>query len=176
MSSVVLFTRSGGETRAAGALLAAALRPGDVVLLCGDLGAGKTTMVQGIGDAFGVGEPMTSPTFTLVRTYATRPVLAHADVWRLCHLREVLDLGLDELLDEGAIGLVEWGDAVADALGRDALVVRLEPVAGEPETVRRITIEARGSSVAARLDAVATELAPAGGVAVGAELAPAERR
>lgn len=152
--AVEIVTRSAAETRAAGARLGSLLRRGDVVLLCGDLGAGKTTMVQGVGDAFGVGEPMTSPTFTLVRTYGTDPVLAHADVWRLSRLREVLDLGLDELLDDGAIGLVEWGDAVAEAIGRDALVVRLARPDGEPETTRRITVEARGEAMAARLGAV----------------------
>jgi tRNA threonylcarbamoyladenosine biosynthesis protein TsaE len=115
------------------------LERGDVVLLCGDLGAGKTTLVQGIGAAFGVDEPMTSPTFILVHTYGEDPLLAHVDAWRLENLSEVLDLGLDELLDEGAIALVEWGNRIAGALGRhDAIVVEITP--GSDDGSRVITV------------------------------------
>jgi tRNA threonylcarbamoyladenosine biosynthesis protein TsaE len=154
---ISLTTSSPAETRAVGAAIASVLRPGDVLLLAGELGAGKTTLVQGIGDFFGVGEPMTSPTFTLVHTYGTDPVLAHVDVWRLEHLREVLDLGLDELIDAGAIALVEWGDAVAGALGGEAFLVRLERVAAEEEQ-RSISVEAIGEGPAARLGLLAERL------------------
>ncbi len=149
-------TTSPAATRAVGAALAPVLRPGDLVLLAGDLGSGKTTLVQGIGEALGVGEPMTSPTFTLVRVYRTNPVIAHADVWRLTRLRELLDLDLDELLEDGAIALVEWGDAVEESFGRDALVVRIERGATEDE--RTIGFEAHGESFGARLEALAERL------------------
>jgi tRNA threonylcarbamoyladenosine biosynthesis protein TsaE len=153
-----LTTSSPSETRAVGAAIASVLQPGDVLLLAGELGAGKTTLVQGIGDFFGVGEPMTSPTFTLVHTYGTDPLLAHVDVWRLEHLREVLDLGLDELLDAGAIAIVEWGDAVAEALGGEAFLVRLERVPAEEEQ-RSVSVEAIGEGPVARLELLAGRLA-----------------
>jgi tRNA threonylcarbamoyladenosine biosynthesis protein TsaE len=121
-------TSSPAETRAFGATLAEVLEPGDIVLLAGELGAGKTTLVQGIGDRFGVSEPMTSPTFTLMRTYDTSPAIAHVDIWRVEHLHEVLDLGLEEVLEDGGIALVEWGDVILPHLGRDAILVRLSRV------------------------------------------------
>ncbi len=157
-----LTTASPEETQATGAALAAVLAPGDVVLLCGELGAGKTTFVQGVGDALGVGEPMTSPTFTLVQTYGSDPVVVHADAWRLTNLREVLDLGLDELLDDGAIALVEWGDTVAAAVGRPAFVVRLERT-GDGEDQRLVTVEVTDESLSARLAKLAGMLSPADG-------------
>jgi tRNA threonylcarbamoyladenosine biosynthesis protein TsaE len=117
--------------------LAPALRAGDVVLLAGDLGTGKTTFTKGLAEVLGVTEPVTSPTFTLVRTYPTiRSVeepadpsivrnLVHVDVFRLDRLQEVVDLAIGEMLEEGAVAVVEWGDLAAPVLGRDALVVNL---------------------------------------------------
>jgi tRNA threonylcarbamoyladenosine biosynthesis protein TsaE len=153
-------TRSPDETRAVAAAFATVLLPGDVVLLCGELGAGKTTFVQGVGDALGVGEPMTSPTFTLVQTYGTFPVVAHADAWRLTNLREVLDLGLDELLDDGAVALVEWGDAVSAAIGRPAFVVSLERP-GDDDQERTVTVEVTDEALARRLAQLDRALSPA---------------
>jgi tRNA threonylcarbamoyladenosine biosynthesis protein TsaE len=122
------------------------LEPGDIVLLAGELGAGKTTLVQGIGDRLGVGEPMTSPTFTLMRTYDTSPVIAHVDVWRVEHLHEVLDLGLEEVLEDGGVAVIEWGDVIGPYLGRDSILVRLTRPTGtvgeNDEDSREITIEA----------------------------------
>ena len=167
--AAAVVTRSPAETQAVGAALAGVLAPGDVVLLCGELGAGKTTFAQGVGDALGVGEPMTSPTFTLVHTYGSDPVIAHVDAWRLSNLREVLDLGLDELIDDGAIALVEWGDTVAEAIGRPAFLVRLErdveagddAAAGKDarDDRRRITLEVTDVSLADRLEEVAGRVA-----------------
>jgi tRNA threonylcarbamoyladenosine biosynthesis protein TsaE len=121
-----LRTKSADDTRALGAELARLLRPGDVVLLAGDLGAGKTSLVQGLGRGLGVDEPITSPTFTLVRCYDCEPVLLHADVYRLDHLQEAIDLGLPELLDDGAVAVIEWGDVLAPTLPADFLELRLE--------------------------------------------------
>jgi tRNA threonylcarbamoyladenosine biosynthesis protein TsaE len=149
---ITLHTSSAAGTRALGAMLAGVLERGDVVLLCGELGAGKTTLVQGIGAAFGVDEPMTSPTFILVHTYGEDPVLAHVDAWRLENLGEVLDLGLDELLDEGAIALVEWGNRIAGALGRDAFVVEITQ--GPDDESRVITISSPSPALEARLKAI----------------------
>jgi tRNA threonylcarbamoyladenosine biosynthesis protein TsaE len=113
------------------AAVAGLARPGDVVVLAGDLGTGKTVFAQGFGRALGVDEPITSPTFVLVRTYPGRLRLVHADVYRLDHMQEVIDLGLNELLDEGGVALVEWGDVAVPVLSADFLEVHLGWGAGE---------------------------------------------
>lgn len=118
-------TKSADDTRALAGRLAALARPGDVVLLAGDLGTGKTTFAQGFGRALGIEEPIVSPTFTLVREYTGRHHLVHADVYRLDQLQEIIDLGLPEMLDDGSIALIEWGDMAAPALPADYLEVRL---------------------------------------------------
>jgi tRNA threonylcarbamoyladenosine biosynthesis protein TsaE len=125
-------TKSGEDTKELAAALAALATPGDLILLAGDLGSGKTTFAQGFGAGLGVQEPIVSPTFTLVRNYHGRLPLIHCDVYRLDHLQEVIDLGLSELLDEGGVALVEWGDVVVPTLPADFLEVRLEY--GDPTT------------------------------------------
>ena len=136
-----LHTRSAADTRALGAALAGALHPGDIVLLAGDLGAGKTTLVQGVASGLGITEQVTSPTFTLVRHYRC-PVatpgeagsvrtLLHADLYRLERLDEVADLAIGEMVEDAAVAVVEWGDVGGPVLGRDALPVRLDPGPGE---------------------------------------------
>ena len=105
------------------------LRPRRRAAAVGGLGAGKTTFAQGFGRALGIDEPVTSPTFTLVRQYevATRPTgvrtLFHADVYRLERLDEIADLGLGQLVEDGGVALVEWGDAAEPVLGADALLL-----------------------------------------------------
>ena len=113
--TVVVRTATPDDTKHVGAALARFLRPGDTVLLGGELGAGKTTLTQGLAAALGVGEPVTSPTFVLVHSYKTAAgwELLHADVWRLEHLQEVIDLALPELLEDGAAAVIEWGDIAA---------------------------------------------------------------
>ncbi len=131
------------DTKSMGALLARLLEPGDVVLLGGELGAGKTTFTQGLAAELGVSEPVTSPTFVLVHSYKTAAGwdLLHADVWRLEHLHEVIDLALPELLEDGAAAVIEWGEMAAPALARDWLHVAISydtttvgqnPRAGQP--------------------------------------------
>lgn len=122
--------------------LAGWLSPGDLVLLEGELGAGKTTFCQGLAEALGVEEPVTSPTFTLVRSYATQVgfELLHVDLYRLESRHEVLDLGLGEALDEGAVALVEWGDRAQESLGPPSLWVRLRY--GSDPGARELEIEA----------------------------------
>ena len=162
-------------TRALAGRLAGICRPGDVLLLVGDLGAGKTTFAQGFGAALGVEGPVTSPTFTLVRQYpcAGPPgvrQLIHADVYRLASLAEVADLALAELVEEGAVALVEWGERAAPALGPSTLTVTLVPepaAAGSgPEAadeVRRLSLVGRGPDWAGRRQQVASALAAAEG-------------
>jgi tRNA threonylcarbamoyladenosine biosynthesis protein TsaE len=121
-------TRSLAHTHAVAAAIAELSRSGDVVVLAGEMGAGKTAFAQGFGVALGVQEPITSPTFNLVHSYpAGRITLHHADVYRLATQNEVADLALGELAEDRGIVLVEWGDVVAGVLG-DHLSVRLESV------------------------------------------------
>jgi tRNA threonylcarbamoyladenosine biosynthesis protein TsaE len=117
-------TRSAGETGSVGAALAGVLRAGDLVVLAGDLGTGKTTFAKGVARGLGVREPVTSPTFTIVQEYEGRVPVAHVDVYRLERVQEVHDLGFEELLD-GRVVLVEWGDVVAAVLPADRVEVRL---------------------------------------------------
>ncbi len=158
---------SAAATRDLAAGLAGACRPGDVVLLEGDLGAGKTAFAQGFARGLGVGGPVTSPTFTLVRQYrgAAGQVLVHADLYRTETVDEVADLGLAELVDEGAMALVEWGEVAGPELSGAALVVRLERVAGGddegPDEERQIQLEGRGARWAARRDEVGAALVAA---------------
>jgi len=142
-------TASAGATRAIGAGIARLLLPGDVVLLVGPLGAGKTTLVQGVVAALSGERAATSPTFTLAHSYATIPPVTHVDLWRLEHMQEVVDLALEEVLDEGEVVLAEWGDAAEPLYGSDALVVRLSW--GPTDDERTITVEGRGPSWASRL-------------------------
>lgn len=114
------------DTRAIGERLSELLRPGDAVALTGELGAGKTTFAQGVARGLGYRGPVVSPTFTLVREYrAERLTVLHADVYRLDRVQEVLDLGLQEMLDDDAVLLIEWGDVVEAFLPADHLVVEL---------------------------------------------------
>src|SRR5688500_9095692 len=105
-------TRSVEETRIVGAALAPMLLPGDVLSLTGDLGAGKTALVQGIAAASGVESRVTSPSFTIVHEYRGRYPFIHIDVYRLNSFQEVIDLGFEEFLDPQSIVMVEWGDAI----------------------------------------------------------------
>jgi tRNA threonylcarbamoyladenosine biosynthesis protein TsaE len=135
-------TKSAEDTRELGVAIAALAAPGDVVLLAGDLGAGKTTFVQGFARGLDVQERVTSPTFVLMQHYRGRLPVVHVDVYRLDHVQEVIDLGVHELLDEGAVALIEWGDVVAPALAPDFLEVRFEY--GETDDDRRVGLRVAG--------------------------------
>jgi tRNA threonylcarbamoyladenosine biosynthesis protein TsaE len=145
---VKLRTATAEQTRALGAAIAPLLEPGDVVVLAGDLGAGKTTFAQGLARGLGVEGPVTSPTFTLVQEYQGRLPVAHVDVYRLERFQELHDLGLEELLDGPAVTVVEWGDAVAQILPVDRLVVRIEQTA--TDDTRTFVFEAEGPRWRAR--------------------------
>ena len=121
----VIATHSAGQTMAVARSLAGLVRAGDLIVLCGDLGAGKTAFTQGLGRALGVTTPVTSPTFTLANRYEGDFVVNHLDVYRLVHIDEVRDLGLHELLDDRSVTVIEWGDAIAGALPGGYLEVRM---------------------------------------------------
>ena len=159
-SRLVARTGSVDETRALAASLAPSVRPGDLLLLAGDLGAGKTAFVQGLGRAMGVTEPITSPTFTLAQRYDSDPVLHHLDVYRLSQLNEVLDLGLGELLDDGGVVAIEWGDAVVPVLPSDYLEVRLTLTDVATPDGREIVLRPVGTRWGARRRVLAEAIAP----------------
>jgi tRNA threonylcarbamoyladenosine biosynthesis protein TsaE len=122
-------TASEEETAAVGERVAAALQRGDVVLLYGDLGAGKTAFVRGLARGLGAApEDVTSPTFTIIQEYRGRVPLYHVDLYRL-EPREVEDLGLDELVQEGVVA-VEWAERWND-VPRSAHAVRIEDLGGD---------------------------------------------
>ena len=116
------------DTVAAGEAFARVLKSGDIVLLSGTLGAGKTTFVKGVAKGLGVSERVTSPTFTMVREHACSndlgiTTLHHSDVYRVETLDEVLDLALGELVEDSAVALVEWGELAASVFGRDVMTI-----------------------------------------------------
>lgn len=145
-------------THAIAAEIASLARPGDVIVLAGEMGAGKTAFAQGFGRSLGVTEPITSPTFTLVHSYDCDGfTLHHADLYRLDRTTEVADLALAELAEFDGIVLVEWGDVAAAAIG-DHLEVRLASDPDEPEDHRTIEITAVGPAWASRWDRLGTRL------------------
>ncbi|OFW65783.1 MAG: tRNA (adenosine(37)-N6)-threonylcarbamoyltransferase complex ATPase subunit type 1 TsaE [Actinobacteria bacterium RBG_16_68_21] len=125
------------DTRAVGRRLASLLRAGDVVLLAGDLGAGKTVFAGGVGEGLGVDDPVVSPTFVIVRHYRGLIPLTHADVYRLGSSAEVEDLDLTVEAADGVL-LVEWGDAVEQAFGDDVLIIRFSVDESGTRTLRLI--------------------------------------
>jgi tRNA threonylcarbamoyladenosine biosynthesis protein TsaE len=157
-AELVARTRSVDETRALAGALAQLTTPGDLLLLAGDLGAGKTAFVQGFGRALGVDEPITSPTFTLAQRYDGARVVHHLDLYRLDQLHEVLDLGLEELLDEGGVVLVEWGDAALPLVPADYLQVQL--TFGDGDDERQLHFRSVGHRWAARQRLLTEALAP----------------
>jgi tRNA threonylcarbamoyladenosine biosynthesis protein TsaE len=138
---------TGEQMRDLGRGLARMLRAGDLVILAGPLGAGKTTLVQGIGDGLGVRGPVTSPTFVIARVHPVLsgpgPALVHADAYRLGSIGEVDDLDLDADT-AAAVTVVEWGAGLADTLSEDRLEITITPDPGtEVRTVRLIPHGAR---------------------------------
>ena len=130
--------------------LAACVRPSDLVVLSGELGAGKTFLVRGVCRALGLSEQVrvTSPTFSLVHEVNTVPPLLHADLYRLSSAAEVLELGLLHRRDDGYVLFVEWGEPWIVELGGDALVVQLGT---RPRTARLTSLGPRSSKMLAQL-------------------------
>ena len=131
------------RTKAVARRLARLLQPGDVLLLQGPLGAGKTTFAQGLGGGLMLDTAVNSPTFVLMARHEGALQFFHADLYRLDDPNEVAELALAEQAAEGVLA-VEWPERAFDVLPADHLLVILEPVAGEPNA-RRITLVPRGS-------------------------------
>jgi len=129
------------DTRSVGRRLAGLLRAGDVVLLAGDLGAGKTVFAGGIGEGLGLDEPVVSPTFVIARRYTGLMPMVHVDLYRVGTLAEIDDLDLDLESFDGVL-VVEWGQAAEQAFGDDHLFVR---ITSAPDGTRTIQLTPRGS-------------------------------
>jgi tRNA threonylcarbamoyladenosine biosynthesis protein TsaE len=169
---LVLRTAGPDQTRSMARSLAPLCAPGDVVLLAGGLGAGKTTFAQGFGAGLGITEPITSPTFTLVRHYAVTGraggeggpdrvrTLLHADVYRLDRVHEIVDLGLGQLVEDGGVALVEWGDVAEPVLGEGSLAVALSADRDDDDDHRLISVRATGTAWASRWAALRAGLSP----------------
>jgi tRNA threonylcarbamoyladenosine biosynthesis protein TsaE len=156
---VRLRTPSAEATRELAAAIGPLLGGGDVLVLAGDLGAGKTTFTQGLAVSLGVTAPVTSPTFTLVHEYTGRVPVVHIDVYRLEHLQEVHDLGFDELVGGDAIAVVEWGDVLGPLLPPDRLHVAFE-YASDDENTRVVSLTPHGVTWATRIDELTAAIAP----------------
>ena len=132
-------TNSAAETRALGEKLASRLKAGDVVVLEGELGAGKSELARGIARGLGVTETVTSPSFTILNVYESgRCPLYHFDWYRLESEEELYELGMDEYLGGDGIAVVEWAERCPDAVPENVLRIRLEVTGGER---RRITAD-----------------------------------
>ena len=126
-----LESSSAAETEALGARVAERLAPGDVVVVSGEVGAGKTTLIRGACRALGITEPVTSPTFTIGQRYLGRVPVAHLDLYRLRSLEDEDPALLDDYLGADGVAFVEWPAAAAERLGRPALEIRLRHAEGE---------------------------------------------
>jgi tRNA threonylcarbamoyladenosine biosynthesis protein TsaE len=152
-------TKAVEQTKELAAAIAVLARAGDIVLLSGDLGAGKTAFVQGFARAIGIEEQVTSPTFTIAKSYeGTGLRLNHLDVYRLEHLQEAEDIGLAELVDDGSVTIIEWGEAVAPVLPADYLAVAL--AYGDGDDDRLLSLRPIGHRWSARTRALTDAVRP----------------
>ena len=135
LGRVTQTTRSAAETEAVGEGLAADLRSGDVVLVSGDLGAGKTTLITGACRALGVSEPVTSPTFTIGHTYSGRLPVSHLDLYRLADLGQEDPALLDDYLTPEAVAFIEWPGAAEPWLERITRRVEIRLAEGDAREI-----------------------------------------
>jgi tRNA threonylcarbamoyl adenosine modification protein YjeE len=152
-------SRSEKDTQRIGAALASVLGPGDVVLLVGELGAGKTTLTKAIVAAMGA-TGVTSPTFVLCHRYDTAPPVAHVDCYRIDDDDALADLALEEMLDDGWVAIVEWGERIPERFGTDALVCTLVPGPGDEPDARRVSFRATGGRWRGRVDELRDRITP----------------
>ena len=147
---LALTSRSPRETIRLGARLGRLLLPGDIILLEGPIGAGKTVFAQGIARGLEVAEPVVSPSFTLVREYVGRLALSHADLYRLSPGAEVESIGLDDYLAADGVVVVEWAERAGDSLPGDCLLVQLRIIADNERRVRMAPSGSRAADLLAR--------------------------
>jgi tRNA threonylcarbamoyladenosine biosynthesis protein TsaE len=146
-----LIVPTADDMRELGNRLAGILRAGDLVVLTGDLGAGKTTLVQGIAAGLGAPGPVLSPTFVIARVYrGGRVPIVHVDAYRLGSVVEVVDLDLDASVEE-SVTVVEWGAGLVDGLAADRLQLEILRSAEESDETRRVLATPVGDRWAAQL-------------------------
>ena len=138
---MTLITNNESETIREGERLGQKLKPGSVVALYGDLGAGKTVFTRGLAAGLGIGMNVSSPTFTIVNEYPRDVPLFHFDMYRLDSEAELFDIGWDDYLDRGGVCVVEWSEKVPGAFSPDTIVVKLENLGGDS---RRLEIHNEG--------------------------------
>ena len=158
MKQLKLISENPVHTKRIGEAIGQSAEPGDVVLFTGDLGAGKTTMSQGIAEGLHITDDVTSPTFTLMQIYHGDLTLYHLDVYRLTSEEEALDIGLEDVLYGDGLCLLEWAEQFPTLWPEDYLLVRIER--GE-ETVRHIELTAEGAGEAL-LDRIVEHMESAG--------------
>ncbi|RCV51453.1 tRNA (adenosine(37)-N6)-threonylcarbamoyltransferase complex ATPase subunit type 1 TsaE [Marinitenerispora sediminis] len=144
-NTAVVTAATDADMRALGRRIAARVRPGDLLILSGPLGAGKTTFTQGLGEGLGVRGPVTSPTFVIARVHPSLvggPALVHADAYRLGSPEEIDDLDLDAALAD-SVTVVEWGEGVAEELSEDRLEIAIDRRPDDSRTVRVTGVGAR---------------------------------
>ncbi|MCL0070740.1 tRNA (adenosine(37)-N6)-threonylcarbamoyltransferase complex ATPase subunit type 1 TsaE [Dehalococcoidia bacterium] len=140
-SDIELVTRSLEETQRIGADIGEGAEIGDLILLVGDLGAGKTCFTQGVARGLGLADYTSSPSFVLVKEYQGRLNLYHIDFYRLNDIREIAELGMSDYLNRDGICVVEWADRALDLLPEEHLLIKFEHLAVNK---RRLRFEPRG--------------------------------
>ena len=149
-----LVTKGPDETRLLGEAIGKAAAPGDVVLLIGELGAGKTCLTQGIARALGIKEYTLSPSFVLVREYQGRLPLYHIDLYRLHVTQEVVELGIDDYLFGKGVCVIEWADRAPQVMPAENMTVEITVCAGEK---RGVKLKATGERYSDMLHAIKSE-------------------
>lgn len=142
-------TSSVAATQACGEALAPSVAPGDVLVLSGDLGAGKTQLTKGLAVGLGVAEPVTSPTFNILLVHDGRLPLYHLDLYRLETAQDLEDLDYWGTLEADGVSVVEWGDRFAEAMPPEGLIVRIQITADDERRLEVESLGDRGADLAA---------------------------
>jgi len=150
MAIRIITTESEAATQAVGGALAPLVAPGDVLVLSGDLGAGKTQLTKGLARGLGVAEPVTSPTFNLLLVHEGSIPLYHFDLYRLETAAQLDDLDYWGTLEADGVSVVEWGDRFAEAVPADCVVVRIQITGDDTRALEVEARGARGESLASR--------------------------
>lgn len=157
-----IMVREARSMRALGEAVAAKMKAGDVVLLSGDLGAGKTQLTKGVARGLGVAEPVTSPTFNILLVHEGRLTLNHFDLYRLEQVEQLEDIDYFGTLESDGVSVVEWGDRFPQALPQDGLDVTITITGDEDREVELRPLGSRGQELADGFVAAAAALGDAG--------------
>lgn len=136
-----IITRSPEETYELGVKIGRELKPGDIVVLNGDLGAGKTHLTKGIAEGLGVSDYITSPTFTIVNEYSGRIPMYHFDVYRIEDIYEMYEIGFEEYIYGNGASIIEWGDMIRELLPEEVIDIRISKLHDDE---RKINIDDMG--------------------------------